>query len=261
MEETKAQGGYFVNPTEKAMLAKLILKDGRINPEIVGKPAVWIAKQAGFNVPENTRVLLAECAEVGKQEPLSVEKLSPILAFYVVEGWLEGCHKCIDLLQFGGIGHTMAIHSNDMDIIMKFALEKPAFRILVNTVSSVGAVGYTTALAPSLTLGPGTWGGSIVSENVTAKHLMNIKHVAFETNPVNPGKTVTGSSQPTAKTSFIGDIEERLRARAGNPPLNQSYSSSKNTTAEKDQHKKSTEPLGTGISEEDVQKIIKNFKF
>ncbi len=103
-------------------------------------------KYAGFSVPENTKVLIAECTEVGKSEPLSMEKLSPILSFYVVDGWLEGCHRCIDLLQFGGIGHTMVIHSNDERIIMKFALEKPAFRILVNTVASIGAVGYTTAL-------------------------------------------------------------------------------------------------------------------
>jgi acetaldehyde dehydrogenase (acetylating) len=80
---------------------------------------------------------IAECNEVGKNEPLSIEKLSPILSFYVVDGWLEGCHRCIDLLQFGGIGHTLVIHSNDEPIIMKFALEKPAFIIIVNTVASM----------------------------------------------------------------------------------------------------------------------------
>ncbi|CAG0906814.1 unnamed protein product, partial [Cyprideis torosa] len=104
-------------------------------------------------------------AAYSKEEPLSVEKLSPILAFYTVDGWLEGCHKCIDLLNFGGVGHTMSIHSSDQEIIMKFALEKPAFRIVVNSPSSLGAVGYTTALNPSMTLGVGTWGGSIISEN------------------------------------------------------------------------------------------------
>lgn len=259
IQECKNQGGYFVNAEEKKKLAAQILKDGRINPDIVGKPAVWIANQAGFNVPENTRVLIAECSEVGKHESLSVEKLSPILAFYTVDGWLEGCHKCIDLLQFGGVGHTMVIHSNDKDIIMKFALEKPAFRILVNTVSSVGAVGYTTALAPAMTLGPGTWGGSIISENVTAKHLLNYKHLAFEVNPINKGNAVSSfggadSMSGNSSGSFTEIIEERLRARAGNKPVMQDYK-----PANKKQEETGKQ-LGQGISEDEIKKIIREFK-
>ena len=249
IEEAKRLGCYFVNEEEKLKLGKAILKDGKINPEIVGKPAVWIANYAGFLVPESTKVLIAECTEVGKQETLSYEKLSPILAFYTVDGWLEGCHKCIELLQFGGVGHTMAIHCNDNEIIMKFAFEKPAFRILVNTVASLGAVGFTTSLLPSLTLGPGTWGGSIISENVSAKHLMNIKYLAFETNPINSGKTSSSFSQQGG--SFIQEIEDRLRARAGNPAVNQNYNTEKKTK----QHE-----YGAGISEEQIMKIIKEFK-
>ncbi len=107
---------------KKKNLSKAIQTNLKINPDIVGKPATFIANYAGFTVPENTRVLIAECNEVGKNEPLSIEKLSPVLSFYVVDGWLEGCHRCIDLLQFGGMGHTMVIHSNDEPIIMKFAL-------------------------------------------------------------------------------------------------------------------------------------------
>lgn len=261
IKECKEQGGYFVNAEEKKKLSGYILKDKGLNADIVGKPAPWIAQHAGFNVPENTRVLIAECSEVGKHEPLSVEKLSPILAFYTVDGWLEGCHKCIDLLQFGGIGHTMVIHSNDSDIIMKFALEKPAFRILVNTVSSVGAVGYTTALMPSMTLGPGTWGGSIISENVTAKHLLNYKHLAFEVNPVNPGQTLTsigssGAVSSSAPKSFIDEIEDRLRARAGNKPVLQDYS----IPEKKETKPAANKAYGEGISEEEIQKIIKGFK-
>lgn len=256
IEEAKQRGGYFVNAEEKKKLGEAILKQGRINPEIVGKPAVWIAQYAGFKVPDSTTVLIAECSEVGRHEPLSVEKLSPILAFYTVDGWLEGCHTCIDLLQFGGIGHTMVIHSNDQEIILKFALEKPAFRILVNTVSSVGAVGYTTALSPSLTLGPGTWGGSIISENVTAKHLMNVKHLAFETNPVNAGDTLSSIKGQGTGTGFLHDIEERLRARAGNPPVGE-YHKPKPASAGTTQEVKK---LGEGISEEEIQKIIKGLK-
>jgi acetaldehyde dehydrogenase (acetylating) len=263
IEEAKLQGCYFVNAEEKEKLAKAIQTNLRINPEIVGKPAAFIANYAGFTVPENTRVLMANCFEVGKKEPLSIEKLSPVLAFYVVDGWLEGCHRCIDLLQFGGIGHTMVIHSNDEPIIMKFALEKPAFRILVNTVASVGAVGYTTSLEPSMTLGPGTWGGSIISDNVTAKHLLNIKSLAFETNPVNKGKSVDKfevQKYKGAKDWFIKEIEERLRERAGNPPLKDvyTYSEKEKLIEEKPQPVKPA-TYGSGITEEEIKKIIEEF--
>ena len=265
-DEVKRQGGYFVTAEEKEKLGKAIQTNFRINPQIVGQPANVIAQHAGFSVPDNTKVLVADCFEVGKTEPLSIEKLSPVLAFYKVNGWLEGCHKCIDLLQFGGIGHTMVIHSNDQPIIMKFALEKPAFRILVNTVSSIGAVGYTTALAPSMTLGPGTWGGSIISENVTAKHLINIKSLAFETNPVNEGKVVTQFDvQKThgSKDMFMQEIEDRLRARAGNPPLQSSYHYEREIPKTKsDDHPKPKGDVkfGKGITENEILKIIEEFE-
>lgn len=253
-------GCFFTNDDEKRKLESAIIKNERINVDIVGKPASFIAKYAGFSVPESTKVLIAECSKVGKEEPLSIEKLSPILAFYIVDGWLEGCHKCIDLLNFGGIGHTMAIHSSDQEIIMKFALEKPAFRIIVNSPASMGAVGYTTALDPSMTLGVGTWGGSIISENVTAKHLMHVKTLAFEVKQLNKGSSVNslGSSQIGAPFSgegdFIQQIEDRLRARAGNPTI------SKDTYGlRRDSTKNESRRFGSGISESEVQRIIKEF--
>ncbi|RPI71780.1 MAG: aldehyde dehydrogenase family protein, partial [Ignavibacteriales bacterium] len=263
IEEAKAARCYFVNSEEKQKLAKAIQNNFRINPDVVGKPASYIANYAGFSVPETTTVLIAECNEVGKSEPLSIEKLSPVLAFYTVDGWLEGCHTCIDLLRFGGIGHTMVIHSNDEPIIMKFALEKPAFRILVNTVASMGAVGYTTALTPSMTLGPGTWGGSIISDNVSAKHLMNIKSLAFETNPVNKGESVTsfstpGLSVPPAQSSFMKEIEERLKARAGNRPIKDSYLPFKEQKQKKEIKKVI---YGKGMSKDEVDKTISEFRF
>ena len=264
IEEAKFLGCYFVNAEEKEMLTKAIQTNLRINPEIVGKSASFIANYAGFSVPENTKVLMAECYDVGKDEPLSIEKLSPVLAFYTADGWLEGCHRCIDLLQFGGIGHTMVIHSNDEPIIMKFALEKPAFRILVNTPASVGAVGYTTSLKPSLTLGPGTWGGSIISDNVSAEHLINIKSLAFETNPVNEGKSVNKfdvQKYKGTKDWFLKEIEERLRERAGNPPLKDSYQFTKETQQKVEPKQPVKEVIyGEGLSEKDIQKIIDEFQ-
>ncbi len=261
IEEAKRQGAYFLNDEEKTKLEVTITKGNKLNAEIVGKPATWIANYAGISVPENTRVLIAFCESVGKQEPLSIEKLSPILAFYTVDGWLDGCHRCIELLKFGGIGHTLAIHSNDKEIIMKFALEKPAFRIVVNTPSSVGAVGYTTKLTPSMTLGPGTWGGSIISENVSAKHLINIKTLAFETNPVNKGEAISSFtdipksrySSDSEASSFLNQIEERLLARAGNPKVDPAKP---NPPASKSKEEK---VFGSGITEEEIQKIIKEF--
>lgn len=257
IQTAKKLGAYFVEGEEKEKLAKAFYKDGKLNPEIVGKSAVWIANYSGFKVPENTTVLIGEAVKVGKDEPFSIEKLSPILGFYTVDGWLEGCHKCIELLEFGGIGHTLVIHSNDKDIILKFALEKPAFRILVNTPSSVGAVGYTTALTPSMTLGCGTWGGSIVSENVTAKHLMNIKTLAFETNPINKGESLNSFGVRSTPSSFISEIEDRLISRAGNPPIKHSFVYSSPVAKNEDSPK--SEKKETQITKEEIDKIIKEF--
>jgi len=261
IEEAKRFGCYFVNSDEKKKLENTVAKGAKLNVDIVGKPAPWIANYAGFSVPEKTTVLIAECSTVGRKEPLSIEKLSPILAFYTVDGWLEGCHRCIELLEFGGIGHTMAIHSNDKEVIMKFAIEKPAFRIVVNTPSALGAIGFTTGLMPSLTLGPGTWGGSIISENVTTMHLMNVKTLAFEIIPVNPGNCVnsfdlhgSGFNSTYTEGSFTKQIEERLRARAGNPSFK-----TKDKVGGDTLKGKSATVYGTGISEEEIKKIIKEF--
>lgn len=249
--EVIKNGGYFLNKEQKERLEHFAVPNGHLNSVIVGKSAKWIAEQIHIDVPDNTRVLVVDTFNVGPSEPLSMEKLSPILAFYVVDGWLEGCHKAIELLEYGGIGHTMAIHSSDKDIIMKFAFEKPAFRIIVNTTSALGAVGYTTALNPSLTLGPGTWGGSVISENVSAKHLMNIKHLAFETNPVNKGFAVDHiATSNETRQSFLEEIEKRLLARAGNP-INQSYQ-----TFQKQQTKQENK---TTISEDEIDKIIMSY--
>lgn len=100
-----------------------------------------------------------------------------------MDGWEAGCDLAVKILNFGGIGHTMSIHSSDQNVIMRFGLEKPAFRIVVNTVSTLGAVGYTTGLAPSMTLGPGTLGGSITTDNIMPTHLINVKRLAFEIRP------------------------------------------------------------------------------
>lgn len=254
VEECKQRGAYFVAGAEKERLAKLMFDQrGAINPDMVGKSPVFIAHKAEITVPSNTSVLIAEIQGVGRQYPLSREKLSPVLSFYTEDGWREACHRCIELLEFGGIGHTLVIHSSDNDIIMKFALEKPAFRILVNTQSALGAVGYTNGLDPSMTLGPGTWGGSIISDNVTARHLINYKRLAFETRPINPDVTHQGGTPPSPKAlpqSWIEEIDKRIVLKAGNPV---------SPGWKKDEPVKSTQPFGSGLSADDVDRLASDF--
>jgi acetaldehyde dehydrogenase (acetylating) len=180
MEEVKAQGGYFLSDAEIEALSKIVVTPTHsINPQIVGRAATVIAGMAGIQVSERTRVLLARLKGVGRDFPLSIEKLSPILAFYVEKNWQAACDRCIELLSYGGLGHTLAIHSQNEDIIRQFGLYKPASRIVVNTQSSLGAVGYTTNLFPSMTLGCGTLGGNITSDNISPLHLINVKRIAY----------------------------------------------------------------------------------
>lgn len=256
VEEMKRRGAYFVVGEEKEKLARLMFDPrGAINPDIVGKSPAFIAQRAGLQVPEHTSVLVAELQGVGREYPLSREKLSPVLSFYTEDGWRNACHRCIELLQFGGIGHTLVIHSTDQDIIMKFALEKPAFRILVNTQAALGAVGYTNGLEPSMTLGPGTWGGSIISDNVTARHLLNVKRLAFETNPINPPSgdsppaTTREPQTPHTTRSWIEEVDHRIILKAGNAPIHKGDQS----VNEK------TKAFGSGLSAEDVDRIAKGF--
>src|SRR5204863_10026578 len=127
--------------------------------------------------------LIAELKGVGRDYPLSIEKLSPVLSFYVVADWKEGCARCIEILRYGGMGHTMSIHSRDERIILEFGLKKPAGRIVVNTPTTHGSIGLTTGLDPAMTLGCGGWGGNITSDNISPIHLLNIKRLAYETTP------------------------------------------------------------------------------
>jgi acetaldehyde dehydrogenase (acetylating) len=128
-------------------------------------------------------VLIAPLAGVGRDYPLSIEKLAPILSWYVVKDWREGCERCIQILRYGGMGHTMSIHSKNEDVILQFGLKKPAFRICVNTPTTHGSIGLTTGLDPAMTLGCGGWGGNITSDNITPRHLLNIKRLAYEMRP------------------------------------------------------------------------------
>jgi acetaldehyde dehydrogenase (acetylating) len=179
MEEFRRQGGYFMTPAEIEQVAKkLFVRGYAMNAKMVGRSAEAIAAGAGISIPAGTKVLLGEQQGVGEGYPLSYEKLTSVLAFYTVKNWQEACDLCINLLNNGGVGHSVSIHTENHEMVMKFA-EKPVFRILVNTSSSQGGVGASTGLSPAFTLGCGTWGGSATSDNVTPMHLINIKRVAY----------------------------------------------------------------------------------
>src|SRR2546422_7430991 len=186
IDELKRQGAHVCTPQEKIQLERTIQTPRRtLNTKIVGKSAVRIAEMAGLTVASNIRALVAYADGVGADYPISMEKLSPVLAFYVVKDWREGCTKCIEILNFGGLGHTLSVHTNDEEVVREFGLRKPAFRICVNTPAALGAVGYTTNLFPSMTLGCGAAGGNITSDNISPLHLINLKRVAHGVRDVS----------------------------------------------------------------------------
>ena len=198
----QAQGAHFLNSAEVDRLASALVTPQRLpNPALVGRSAAAIAKAVGIAVPAGVRVLVAPLAGVGRDFPLSIEKLCPVLSWYVVKDWREGCERCIQILRYGGMGHTMSIHSQDDDVILQFGLRKPAFRICVNTPTTHGSIGLTTGLDPAMTLGCGGWGGNITSDNISPRHLLNIKRVAYELRPAvatapSPGAPPTRGASP-----------------------------------------------------------------
>ena len=207
LEQARANGGHLLTPDECDRLAAVLITDRLlVNTDYVGRPATTIANAAGIKVPEKTRVLICPVGGVGKKYPLSHEKLSPVLAFYVVDDWQEGCQRCTELLRFGGMGHTMVIHSGNDDIVLEFGLRKPAHRVLVNTVAALGAVGHTTHLFPSMTLGCGSWGNNITSDNIGPQHLLNVKRLAYETREYIPKEVV--------EPATISDQNERTELSA-----------------------------------------------
>ena len=179
----EAHGTVLLDAAAAARLAALVFTDrGDLRPEAVGLSARVLAERIGIAVPETTRVLGALLRDVGPQTPLSRETLGPILAFYREKDASAAYARCREILEFGGEGHTLGIHASDDAVIAKFST-LPASRILCNTPSLFGGMGFSAAIDPSFMLGTGTWSGSIVSDNVTPLHLINIKRIAHEVRP------------------------------------------------------------------------------
>jgi acetaldehyde dehydrogenase (acetylating) len=204
LAEFQRRGAHLCTPEQIKALEPVVNRGGHMNPKVVGKFAYVIAEMAGFTVPRETTVLICPYEKVGPDGPLSIEKLSPVLTFFTVDGFQAAIQKCLDVLNYGGLGHTCAIHTTDDAAVEEFALRMPACRINVNSPTTQGSIGYTTNLLPSMTLGCGTPGGNIFSDNIGPMHLINIKRIAY----VN-------------KTSLAEDerLEHELRREFGDPLL------------------------------------------
>lgn len=182
------RGAHWLTDEQVQTLgSRMFRPNGMMHAEYVGRTPQVIAELAGLHVPESAKILVADLGGVGPAHPLSREKLTTVLGFMVEDGWRAGCERAVQLLKFGGDGHSMVIHSRDEETILAFGIEKPAFRIMVNTWGSLGAIGATTGLMPSLTLAPGGIGGAVVSDNITVHHLLNIKRLAYRLRDVPPG--------------------------------------------------------------------------
>jgi acetaldehyde dehydrogenase (acetylating) len=176
----KANKAYLADESQKEALGKLLMMPNwTVNPRCVGQSPTAIAKMAGFEVPPDTSIICAEIGGVGKQHPLSAEKLSPVLALCFVKDFNAALNTCFALLKFGGMGHTAVIHAKDDARIREFAMRMPAMRVLVNTPAPQGSTGITTNIFPSMTLGCGAVAGNITSDNVGPLHLINIKRLAY----------------------------------------------------------------------------------
>ena len=226
----KAQKAYIATEAQKEALGKLLITSNwTVNPNCVGQAPTKIAKMAGFEVPADTSIICAEVGGVGKQHPLSAEKLSPVLSLYFLPDFNACVETCHALLKFGGLGHTAAIYSRDDARTREYALRMPAFRILVNTPAPQGSTGITTNVFPSMTLGCGAVANNSTSDNVGPLHLINIKRLAFVVRkpeeafemPLDynaatyPGAVAASSGDLTIDRSVVAAAVERYLASRG----------------------------------------------
>ncbi len=183
LDAFRRHGTAMLNADEQARLARVIFDErGGLRADNVGQSAIELARRSGFAVPDGTRVLGAELSVVGPSVPLSAEILGPVLSFYRADGLDAAFERCREILDFGGVGHTLGLHVGDPEVVARMSA-LPASRIPINTPSLFGGMGYSTEIGPSFMLGTGTWSGSIVSDNVSPLHLINIKRVAYESRP------------------------------------------------------------------------------
>lgn len=224
VQALKRQNAHFCTAEQARAVEKILFTPQfTVTAECVGQSPRRIAELAGFTVPETTSILVAEIQGVGKQHPLSAEKLSPVLSLLFVDDWNAALGACESILNFGGRGHTCVIYSKDEARIREFALRMPAYRVLVNTPAPQGSTGITTNVFPSMTLGCGAMAGNVTSDNVGPRHLMNIKRLAYavrkpqEAFEVDLAAAETGESPaaplPVDRAAIVSAVERYLAQR------------------------------------------------
>lgn len=223
LEALRAQKAFLCSEAQGQALAKVLVRPNlQVNPDCVGQAPTKLAQMAGFQVPADTSILAVEIAGIGRDHPLSIEKLSPVLALRFVRDFQEALQTCEAVLQFGGLGHTCVIWSTDEARIREFAARMPAFRVLVNTAGPPGSVGITTKLMPAMTLGCGAMGGNSTGDNVGPQHLINIKRVAWKVReaadvlplPVEAEPAAAAAAAPALdRAAIAAAVEQYLRER------------------------------------------------
>lgn len=216
LSELKARKAFLCTPEQGKALARVLLNDKLIvTAECVGQSPQKIAQMAGFEVPSDATILAVEIGGIGKQHPLSAEKLSPVLALYFVPDFQAAMNACEGILKFGGLGHTCVIYSKDDARILEYGKRMPAFRVLVNTPSPQGSTGITTNVMPSMTLGCGAMAGNITSDNVGPQHLLNIKRIAYAVRkPEEAFPMPPPSSKSEVRSAVIGNVDKQVIASA-----------------------------------------------
>ncbi|HST23314.1 MAG TPA: aldehyde dehydrogenase family protein [Blastocatellia bacterium] len=225
-----AESAYFLGKEDQEALARVVATaTNTLNSKIVGKSTKVIAEMAGIKIPEGTRAIMCELAGVGRDFPLSMEKLSPILAYYVVDNLEQGCERAAQILRYGGMGHTASVHTASRDAAKEYGIRMPVSRVVVNSPSTHGAIGFTTDLEPSMTLGCGSWGGNVTSDNISPRHLMDVKRIAFETKPINQAAgaeraPLRVASPATVDRTAIAALVDRFLAERHVQPTQQQSS-------------------------------------
>jgi acyl-CoA reductase-like NAD-dependent aldehyde dehydrogenase len=206
LEELRKQKAVLLNDAQRVAIEKTLFTHGTtVRAECVGQSPQKIARMAGFEIPADATILAAEIRGVGKDHPLSAEKLSPVLALLFVDSFDAGIDACEQVLRFGGLGHTCVIFASDDAKVRKFGLRMPAYRVLVNTSSPQGSTGVTTGLQPAMTLGCGAIAGNITSDNVGPLHLINIKRIAYAVR--TPEEAFAGGGAPAPAPTVAAGID------------------------------------------------------
>jgi acetaldehyde dehydrogenase (acetylating) len=235
----QAQRAYLANDAQKDALGKLLITHNwTVNPQCVGQAPTKIARMAGFEVPADTSIICVEIGGVGKQYPLSAEKLSPVLSLHFVKDFSTALDTCYALLKFGGLGHTAVIHARDEVRVREYGLRMPAMRVLVNTSSPQGSTGITTNVFPAMTLGCGAAAGNATSDNIGPLNLINVKRLAYAVRKPEEAFEngavlgVAASAGPITRSTVAAAVDRYLAARGITTTAPVSQSTVSNVAAE-----------------------------